>query len=737
MPNARILRNNFSGGEVSPELFGRMDIAHVANALATCRNFIIMPHGVASNRPGTQYVNQVKNSANATRLIQFSFSNTQNFAVEMGAGYFRFHALGATLLAGTQADWASSTAYVIGSLVSSGGLNYYCKQAHTNIAVSNSAYWYVMPGTGSTANPYIYEIPNPYLQADLQSIHYVQSGDIVTLVHPNYPPMELSRYSNTNWVLSTISFASKTLAPTSATAVATTATAGTPEDFKYQVTALNSLGYEESPASNTTTTISNDLTITGNFNTITWSAVTGAIRYNIYKYAQGTYAFIGQTSALTFTDANILADMTRTIPQFDPLFNSTGNYPATVAYYQQRRYFAGTNNQPMNVWATQPSSNYNMNYSIPSQDSDALRFSIAAQRSNSIRHLIPGQDLLLMTGSTEWRITNPSGGAITASTLAITPQAQNGTTTVTPVQVNNFTVYPSSQGGHIRELSYQWQSAGYLSNDLCLLAKHLFDYNTISDMCFSRSPTPIVWVINNSGTLLGLTYVPEQQVAAWHKHDTTNGVFESCVTITENNQDALYVVVKRVINGQTVRYVEVLNNRYFATQADAFFVDCGMTYTGVSATTLTGLSWLEGQTVSILGDGAVMPQQVVTGGSITLPFSVSKAQIGLPITADLQTPPMVSTQDPTMGQSRVKSINKSWVRVYNSGPFSVGPDTTRLTAIKGRHYESPGTAPALMTDEIPLFVLPNYNQAGEIVLRQADPLPLTIVDITVEAAIGG
>ena len=692
MPNIRLLRNNFSGGELSPELFGRLDIAKVASGLATCRNFMVMPHGVASNRPGLKYVNTVKNPANYTRLLQFSFSNTQNFVIEMGAGYFRFHALGATLL--------------------SGGVPY--------------------------------EIANPYAQADLKDIHYVQSGDIVTLVHPAYAPMELARNGNTNWVLSTISFASKTLAPTSPVATATTGTAGTNQNFKYQITALNSLGYEESPPSATTTTISNDLTLTGNYNTITWTAVTGAIRYNIYKYAQGTYAFIGQTTALTFTDNNILADMTRTIPLFDPVFSGAGNYPATVAYYQQRRYFAGTNNQPMNVWATQPASNYNMNYSVPSQDSDALRFAIAAQRSNAIKHLIPGKDLLLMTGSTEWLISNPSGGAVTASTLAITPQAQNGTTTVMPVQVNNFTLYPSSQGGHLRELSYQWQSAGYLSNDLCLLAKHLFDYSALTDLCFSRSPTPIVWAINDSGALLGLTYVPEQQVAAWHRHDTLNGVFESCVTITEGTyeaptqlQDALYVIVKRVINGATVRTIEVLNNRFFATQADAFFVDSGITYSGAPATVFTGLSWLEGQTVSILGDGAVMPPQVVTGGSITLPFAVSKAQIGLPITADLITPPLVAAQDATLGQSRVKSINKTWVRVYNSGVFSAGPDATRLTPIKGRHYEAPGTAPALITDEIPLFILPSYNQSGEMMIRQSDPLPLTVVDITIEAAFGG
>ena len=197
MPNVRVLKSSFSGGEISRELFGRLDISKVQAGLDTCRNFIIMPHGVASNRPGFQYVNEVKTSANFTRLMQFSFSNTQTFAIELGAGYFRFHYQGATLM--------------------SGGVPY--------------------------------EVANTYAQGDLSTIKYVQSGDVITIVHPNYPPKELKRLSNLNWTLTTISFASQTAAPTGVSVAATRPTTGVTQTFKYVITALNSLGYEESPAS--------------------------------------------------------------------------------------------------------------------------------------------------------------------------------------------------------------------------------------------------------------------------------------------------------------------------------------------------------------------------------------------------------------------------------------------------------------------------------------------------------
>ena len=685
MPNTRLIKNSFSGGEISRELFGRIDLAKVQSGLDTCRNFIVMPHGVLSNRPGFQFVREVKNSASFTRLIQFSFSSSQTFCIEMGAGYFRFHTLGATLMNG--------------------------------------------------AVPY--EIANIYAQADLSGIKYVQSGDVITLVHPSYPPYELKRLGNLNWTFTPITFASQTLAPSGVSVSATYATVGVAKTFKYVVTALNSLGYEESPSSVVSNTVSNDLTIQGNYNTISWLAVAGAIRYNVYKYAQGNYGYIGQTTATTFTDDNIIADMTKTIPIIDAVFASSGNYPSAVCYFEQRRFFGGTNNQPQNIWATQSASDYNMSYSIPSQSADALRFKIAAQRANQIKHLVPALDLLVFTASTEWRIFAGSGSALTASTTAIKAQTQNGSSDVQPMTVGNYVIYAQAQGGHLREMSYQWQSAGYTANDLCLLAPHLFDYNTIVDMTFSRAPTPVLWTINASGQLLGLSYIPEQQVSAWHKHDTTNGVFESCVSVTENSSDVLYVITKRTINGVTKRYIECLHSRQFMSQSDAFFVDCGLTYSGTATTTISGLGHLEGQTVSILGDGAVMPQQVVTGGAITMPFVCSKVQVGLPITSDLITTPVVTQGDSAMGQSRVKNVNKGWVRVYNSGVFSMGPDATKLIPVRSRHFESAGMPPALMTDEIPLSIMSHYSQSGQVMIRQADPLPLTVVYVATEVAIGG
>lgn len=203
-------------------------------------------------------------------------------------------------------------------------------------------------------------------------------------------------------------------------------------------------------------------------------------------------------------------------------------------------------------------------------------------------------------------------------------------------------------------------------------------------------------------------------------------------------EDALYCVIRRTINGNSVRYVERMASRQFTDQADAFFVDAGATYSGVPADVISGLGHLEGKTVSILADGAVHPQRVVTGGSITLDIEASTVQIGLPIEADLQTLPLaVQLQDGSFGQGRFKNVNKVWLRVYRSSGIFVGPSASELTEAKQRTTENYGTPPALKSEEIPIVLTPSWADSGQIFVRQSDPLPLTVVSMTAEVALGG
>ena len=682
MSNIRTFTSAFTGGEVTPEFFGRLGDAKFQTGLSKCRNFVPLPHGPAQNRSGFAYVNATKYSgAKKSKLIPFAYSTTQTMVLEFGNQYIRFHTQGATLL--------------------SGGVPY--------------------------------EVTTPYLEADLFDLHYVQSADVLTIVHPNYPPAELKRLGATNWTLTNISFVSTLSAPTGVSAVASSGT-GT-VSYSYVVTAVGTTGIDQSLASSPAS-VSNNLLTTNASNTVSWSAVSGAQRYNIYKYSGGLYGYVGQSSTTSFVDANIVADMGTTPPISSNPFAAAGDYPGAVSYFEQRRCFAGTLNKPQNIWMTCSGTESNMGYSLPTQSSDSINFRVAARENNTIRHIVPLTNMVLLTSSAEWRITSINSDALTPTTVSVRPQSYVGASNVQAVIINNNMIYAAARGGHMREMAYSWQANGYVTGDLSLRAPHLFDTYTINDLCYAKSPYPVVWAISSTGKLLGLTYVPEQQVGGWHWHDT-DGIFESCTVVAEGNEDVLYVVVNRTINGTSVRYVERLRTRLFTNQADAFFVDCGSTYSGTPATTISGLSYLEGKTVSILADGAVHPQRVVTGGSITLDNAASTVQVGLPITADIQTLPVAAQIDNGFGQGHKKNVNRAWLRVNKSSGIFVGPDENNLTEAKQRTTEIYGAPPALKSEEIEVVIKPSWGDSGQVFIRQSDPLPLTVVSLTLEVSIGG
>ncbi len=687
MANIRTLQRSFAGGEVSPEMFGRIDDAKYQIGLALCRNFIVKPQGPAENRPGFAFVREVKDSTKAVRLIPFTYSTDQTMVIEVGAGYFRFHTLGQTLL--------------------SGGVPY--------------------------------EVANPYAEADLFDIHYVQSADVLTLVHPSHAPRELRRLGATNWQFITINFSPTVAAPTGVNITPQNVPTATGLYlYDYVVTAVGPDGLSESPPS-ASARGTNNLLANGANNEVRWDAVSGAASYNVYKSQGGLFGYIGQLndlSDLMFYDDNISPDLSKTPPNYDNVFAESGKYPAAVSYFEQRRCFAGTTDAPQNIWMTRSGTESVMSYSLPIRDDDRIAFRVAAREANTIRHIVPLSQLLLLTAAAEWRVTSVNSDAITPTTISVRPQSYVGASNVQPVIINNTLLYGAARGGHVRECAYNWQANGFTTGDLSLRAPHLFDTFDIVDMTYTKAPQPLVWFISTSGKLLGLTYVPEQQVGAWHQHDT-DGVFESCATVAEGQEDVLYCVIRRTINGKSKRYVERMASRQFAEASDAFFVDCGLTYSGAPADEISGLNHLEGKTVNILADGAVHPQRVVTGGAITLDVEASKVHVGLPITADLETLPLAAQLDSAFGQGRYKNVNKAWLRVFRSSGIFVGPSADKLTEAKQRTTEPYGTPPALKSEEIPVMLTPSWADSGQVYVRQSDPLPLTIVSLTTEVAIGG
>lgn len=402
-----------------------------------------------------------------------------------------------------------------------------------------------------------------------------------------------------------------------------------------------------------------------------------------------------------------------------------GDYPRAVGYFEQRRIFAGLHSDPQRVLMTRTGSESDFSYSLPYRDDDRVSFQMASREFSAVQHVVSLTSLILLTSSMAFRISPQDGSVISPSSIAAKPQSNTGSSRVMPQVVGNAVVYCAARGGHVRDFAYEYSAGGFVSSDLCLRASHLFDFKNVLDSALALAPIPLLWYISSDGSLLGLTYIPEQEVLAWHQH-ITDGVFESVAAVEEGEEDHLYVVVRREINGQTKRYIERMTSMNVENIQDAFFVDSGGVYSGEKTTHITGLDWLEGKTVSILADGAVMPQQVVTKGAVDLDSPASKVIVGLPFEADAKTLPLTMQNKAALGGGIKKNIIQAFLQVYRSSGVFVGPDFDNLTEYKQRTTETPGTPPELKTEEIELRLAPTWQTEGSVCIRQADPLPLTV-----------
>jgi hypothetical protein len=762
---------SFSGGEITPELYGRLDLAKFQIGLAVCKNFEILPQGPAQNRAGLDYVLVTRNLAQPTKMIEFDIDSNNSVALEFGNLYLRIHTNGATQLEAAKTISAitnanpgvlTSTAHGynngdtiylggIGGMSALNGMFYVVSNVTANtftlldVLLGSFIDTTSMPAFGGGVNQLarVYEVVTPYVQADLFDIHYDQSANVMTMTHPNYAPMELRRVSAANWSLTAASFVPGVGVPVSVTATPTLSGA---VSYTYVVTAISTDVIEESNPS-ATATCTNDLTLAGHFNTIAWATVSGATRYNVYKLVNGLYGFIGQAAALSFIDNNIIPDTSHSYPLNINPFSGAGEYPGACCHWEQRRGFAGSLNRPQNTWLTKSGTESNLSYTVPTRDDDAIRAKVATRKSVTIRHMVPVSDLVLMTSGIEVRVVSQNSDALTPSTVSFKPDAYEGASNVQPVVSGSSVIYAQARGGRVRELAFSWQTTAYKSNDLSVLATHLFDDYTIVDMAYTQAPNKCIWCVRSDGTLLGLSYLPEQEIAAWHHHGTgasldptasEYGQFKSVCTAREGADDVLYFCVKRKVGGLTRHSIERRRARRFATLQDAFFVDSGLTYNGAPTSVLTGLSHLDGQTVSILTDGAVHPQRKVIGRSVTLDYPASVVQIGIPITADLQTLPMATAvPDGSFAQGIVKNINKLWARVFRSSGFKAGPSFDKLKEYPQRTTEPYGTPPALMTKTLALDVTPAWSDDGQLCIRQDNPLPLTVSSITLSVTFGG
>ena len=651
------IQRSFAGGEVAPALYGRADQAKYATGLRTCRNFLVQRYGGVTNRPGTKFVAEVKDSTRTVRLLPFVYNNDQTYVLEFGNLYMRVIRQGVRLES--------------------------------------------PPGTP-------YEIVTPYAEADLLGLKFVQSADVVTIVHPNYPPQKLSRTGHTSWTITALSLVPSISAPSPCSV--TKGGAGG-NSFRYRVTAIKSETLEESYAATETakaitgatqanpckltaaahgystgdevtiagvvgmtqlngktTTITvtgvNDFTLDGidstaftayssggtvartycrcdsaatptsaNPNVITWTAVSGAQEYNIYKELNGRFGFCGIANGTSFNDIGYIPDTTDAPAVPRTLFEAATKYPGAVAYVNERLIFGGSDAAPETVWTSRPGWYTNFSTSSPPQDDDAVTFTLAGRQVNRVKHLLDLKGLVILTTGSEL-VAKGDNGVLKPTAIGLETQGYSGSADLAPIIITNSALFVQARGSVVRDLRYEFSQDGWQGRDLSIFAPHLIDAYQLVDWTYAQIPHSVIWAIRSDGTMLGLTYVREHEVAGWHRHDTAGDAYERACSVPESDEDALYTVVRRTINGATKRYIERMASRRITTLAtDAFFVDCGITYNGANTggTTLTlsgGTTWTNTEDLTLTASAAqfiagdVGNDYVLTIGGVSLPCRV-------------------------------------------------------------------------------------------------------------------
>ena len=666
MARVAVQLTNFTGGELSPRLDGRNDLQKYSTGCKTLENMIIFPHGSAARRSGTQFVAEVKDSTKETRLIPFEFSTTQTYILEFGNQYIRFFKDNGQIL--------------------------------------------------SSGSPY--EISSPYLEAELFDIKFAQSADVMYLCHPNHPAKKLSRTGHTSWSLTSVDFT----------------------DGPYMDENISS------------TTISTSAHTVGTGRTLTASSTTG-INDNtgfqttdvgrLIRFRDG-YGKITARTSTTVVTIEILEDMGSSSSSANwslGAFSETTGHPSCVTFFEQRLVFAATLSQPQTIFFSKSGDYENMdeNRGGTIADDDAIIYTIASNQVNAIRFMTATRTLIIGTAGGEFAVSGGSvDTAITPTNILIKKQSNNGAANVDALAVGNATLFLQRARRKLRELAYNFDVDGYVAPDLTILAEHISE-GGFKQLSYQQEPNQIIWCVRNDGQLVGLTYQREQQVVAWHRHifggafGSGNAVCESVATIpTDDSEYQTYVIIKRTINGATKRYVEFIHQYDFDETDDTSFnfLDSQLDYSGSAVTTIGGLSHLEGQTVSVLANGATHPDATVSSGQITLARSATKVKVGLPYTSLLQTMRIDAGAQNGTSQSKTKRIYEITARLYESIGIEVGPDLNNMERIPFRSSANAmNSGISVFTGDKEIEFRGNYETDGFIFVRQTQPLPLTVLSL--------
>jgi len=596
MARAKILQTNFTAGELSPKLYGRVDIARYQNGAKKVRDCLPQIYGGVRRRPGTLWVQEVKTSAKRTRLIPFIFNESTAYMLEFGDLYMRVYKNGALVSPGTPGAYSGVATYTPGMLVASGGVNYYCIANTTGNAPPNATYWYAMPAG-------FYEAPTPYTEAMLSQMDYTQGADTMFLFHETLPIRRLRRFGDNFWTFDN---------------------------------PIEEMPYEEPgsfPAPSMTPGVVGP--VGAAINMVSGGPIFAATDVGSYIKING-----GLVKLTSFTDnmhmsgvvKHVLTSTTAAQPfswsLHAPAWSATRGYPRTGTLFEQRLVVGGSPYFPQTIWGS--ITGIYLDFTMGTADDDAFSFTAASDQINPIQYLASSKTLVAFTSGGEFTITGGLEKPLAPTNAQIRQRSNYGCARVRPVRIRDSEIFIQRAGRKVRSFAYNVANDDWTAPDIAVLSEHVSE-SGIVDMCWQQEADSIVWLVRADGILVSVTYDKDQDVTAWAIHDgfsqlDENGdptVFvESVATIPDSDGDQVWMVVKRTVNGATKRYVERL--------VEDALSDCSKIDTaGVATKNWSGLSHLEAKSVVVVGDGGVIGRYTVTAGAISIARACLDVVIGL------------------------------------------------------------------------------------------------------------
>lgn len=561
-----------------------------------------------------------------------------------------------------------------------------------------------VPGTA-------YEVVSPYALSSLPLLKWAQSADVMYMVDGTQRPKKLSRTGHTSWTITNF------------------------DNLDGPYLDLNTTAIELTPSATT-----GNITVTASANLFVATDVGRLIRIK-NGTNWGWVQITAYTDPMT-VDATVRGDLAGTGATKEwrlGAWSDTTGWPSCVTFYEERLYFGNTRSQPQTIWTSMVGDYENFAPSkvdgVVTADS-AITFTISDDRVNAIQWLSAGLKLAIGTTGGEF-IAQAStlNEALTSDNITVRRQTTIGSANMNPVRVNQAVLFVQRLRQKLYEYAYDAIENNATAPEMSIFARHL-TRRRLKEIAYQQNPGSVLWACCDDGSLLGFTYLREQDVTGWHQHTVggKNVKVLSICSIPGTTQDELWLLVERSVNNVTVRHIEYLSYDYQPTSVDdkagAVFVDSSLQYAGPPITTVNGLTHLVSETVQILADGATHPDKVVNNsGQVFLDRPASTLQIGLGYLTDLEGLNLEGGSQDGTAMGKRKRIHRLTIRFYDTLGGEVGLND-KLEEILTRKPGLPmDQSPPLLRGERTLLPPKGWDRELRLRVIMEQPLPLTVLSI--------